>query len=135
MRLAITETTTSSGQSSPRSMMSLTRSPEAVPSATASRSMSPVDNCGMEKRSTILVACVPFPAPGGPNRTSLIDLAPLALQLSVLCPCDRFNDEPARFHAVTPFDHLHPLPRLQVLVVLKEVLNLLDGDLRHVGDP
>jgi hypothetical protein len=30
--------------------------------------MSPVDSCGTAKRLAILVACVPFPAPGGPNR-------------------------------------------------------------------
>src|SRR6476646_6393159 len=133
IRLAMTDTTTSSGTSSPRSMMCLTRSPEAVPSATASRSISPVDNCGIEKRSTIRVACVPFPAPGGPNRTSLIDHSPY--DISVVCPCDRLNDKPTRFRAVAPFDHLHPLSRLKILVVFKEVLDLLDGDLRHVGEP
>src|SRR5271156_6344065 len=98
-------------------MMCLTRNPDAVPSATASRNMSPVDNCGMARRLTILVACVPFPAPGGPNRTSLINLAPAALQFSVLCPCDRLNDEPARFSTVAPADHLHPFSWLQILVV------------------
>src|SRR6476620_8365966 len=126
----MTDTTTSSGTSSPRSMMFLTRNPEAVPSATASRSMSPVDNCGMEKRSTIRVACVPFPAPGGPNRTSLIQIP--HIMVSVPCPRDRVNDEPARFGTVTPADHLHPFSGLQILVVLKEMLDLLDGDLRHV---
>ena len=61
-----------SGTRSPRSMMSLTRLPRGEREATASRNMSPVESCGMPKRLAILVACVPFPAPGGPNRTSLI---------------------------------------------------------------
>src|SRR3954471_24262983 len=126
MRLAITDTTTASGTSSPRSMMCLTRAPAAVPSATASRSMSPVDNCGIAKRSTIRVACVPFPAPGGPNRTSLIPHSPSGF--SLLRPRDLFDDQPAGFGAVTPTDHLHPLPRLQILVVLEEVLDLFDRD-------
>src|SRR5947209_5114029 len=130
MRLAMTATTTSSGTSSPRSMMCLTRNPDAVPSAIASRNMSPVDNCGIAKRSTIRVACVPFPAPGGPNRTTLIPHS----AFSALCPRDRLDDEPARFSAVTPADHLHPFSGLQILVVLKEMLDLLDGDLRHVRD-
>src|SRR6476646_4316647 len=128
----MTDTTTSSGTSSPRSMMCLTRSPAAVPEATASRSMSPVDNCGMQKRSTIRVACVPFPAPGGPNRTSLIYHSPC--NISVLCPRDRVNDEPARFGTVAPTDHLHPFAGLQVLIVLKEMLNLLNRNFRHVCD-
>src|SRR5580692_10496854 len=115
-------------------MMCLTRKPDAVPSATASRSMSPVDNCGMEKRSTILVACVPFPAPGGPNRTSLIDPAPPALQFSVLRPRDRINDESPRFSTVAPADHLHPFSRLQILVVLEEMLDLLHCNFRHISD-
>jgi hypothetical protein len=54
-------------------MMCLTASPNVVREATASRSMSPVDNCGISNRVTIRVACVPFPAPGGPSKTSLIN--------------------------------------------------------------
>jgi hypothetical protein len=31
--------------------------------------MSPVETCGFPVNSTILAACVPLPAPGGPNST------------------------------------------------------------------
>src|SRR5450755_3116468 len=107
-------------------MMCLTPNPNGEPDAAASRSMSPVDNCGMQKRSTILVACVPFPAPGGPNRTSLINFAPLSR--SALRPRDGVHDELPCFAAVAPSDHLHPLSRLQILVMFEEMLDLLDRD-------
>src|SRR6185369_7579243 len=55
--------------------------------------------------------------------------------ISVLRPRDRLNDEPARFVAVTPADHLHPLAWLKILVMFKEVLDLFDRYLRHVSDP
>ena len=42
--------------------------PERVPSATASRSMSPVEMCGMSKRLASRFACVPLPLPGGPMK-------------------------------------------------------------------
>src|SRR5262245_39316704 len=64
-------------------MISLTRPPKADREATASRSMSPVDSCGMANTSAIRVACVPFPAPGGPNRTSLINHTPRVAVLAI----------------------------------------------------
>jgi hypothetical protein len=39
-----------------------------VPAFTAARSMSPVDIWGIPNFSQINLACVPFPAPGAPNR-------------------------------------------------------------------
>src|SRR5712691_2387893 len=46
--------------------------PSGVPAFTAARNMSPVEICGMRKRSLMKPACVPLPAPGGPRRISLI---------------------------------------------------------------
>ena len=43
--------------------------PKSVPATTAARRISPVDTAGFPVSSTILPACVPFPAPGGPNNT------------------------------------------------------------------
>jgi hypothetical protein len=40
--------------------------------ATAERSISPVESCGIPYRSKMRADCVPFPAPGGPNRMILI---------------------------------------------------------------
>ena len=46
--------------------------PVAVFALTAALSMSPVDTCGRPVASIILAACVPLPAPGGPNNTMLL---------------------------------------------------------------
>ena len=64
--------TTSSGTRPPDSIICLATSPKAVCSLTAARNISPVDICGILKLSTINFACVPLPAPGGPNRTRFI---------------------------------------------------------------
>src|SRR5262249_47935699 len=72
MRSETMATTTSSGTSSPRSMMSLARSPTGVAALTAARSMSPVESWTIPCLSTSRCACVPFPAPGGPSRMSLM---------------------------------------------------------------
>lgn len=61
--------------------------PKAVLEATASRTMSSVDSRGIENRVAIRVAWVPFPAPGGPNRTSLIDVAPFSDPFSAQAVC------------------------------------------------
>jgi hypothetical protein len=45
-----------------------TRSPTGVLAATAARSMSPVESWTIWRSRTSRSACVPFPAPGGPNR-------------------------------------------------------------------
>src|ERR1700752_3579171 len=42
--------------------------PSDVPLAIFSRSMSPVDKCGTPKCLASTLACVPFPAPGGPRK-------------------------------------------------------------------
>src|ERR1700694_6008103 len=60
--------TSSSGTSSPRSMIGLAWSPRGVPRPTWSRNMSPVERCGTPNCSAICFACVPFPAPGGPKK-------------------------------------------------------------------
>src|SRR5438105_4050354 len=46
--------------------------PNGVPALTAARSMSPVEICGMPYFWQMKLACVPLPAPGAPNRISLI---------------------------------------------------------------
>ena len=50
-------------------MKTLAAKPISLPEDTASLSISPVDTCGFEVKLTILLACVPLPAPGGPNNT------------------------------------------------------------------
>src|ERR1043166_2419283 len=70
-------TTSSSGQSSPRSMMPLAFRPTGVPALTAARSISPVESCTMPCLETRRCACVPFPAPGGPSSINLIRVSPL----------------------------------------------------------
>src|ERR1044072_3839023 len=60
--------TISSETSSPASITALALRPVGVPSLTAVRSMSPVDNCVMPRSETRRCACVPLPAPGGPSK-------------------------------------------------------------------
>jgi hypothetical protein len=52
----------------PESITFLASMPSGVPALTAARSMSPVEIWGMPNFSQINLACVPFPAPGAPNR-------------------------------------------------------------------
>ncbi len=59
----------SSLTSCPDAITALARSPIGVPAATASRSMSPVEMCGIPLAAANDFACVPFPAPGGPSIT------------------------------------------------------------------
>ena len=49
-------------------MMAWTFLPISVPRALWSRNMSPVEMCGMASAAASSLACVPFPAPGGPSR-------------------------------------------------------------------
>ena len=61
--------TTSSSETRPPLFITPSASlPSAVPAATAERSMSPVESCGIPSVCTILGACEPLPAPGGPSR-------------------------------------------------------------------
>src|SRR5437867_8393001 len=63
-------TTISSGTSSPLSMYSLASRPSAVSFSTLPRKMSPVAMSGVPYRLARWCACVPFPAPGGPNNAN-----------------------------------------------------------------
>jgi hypothetical protein len=62
----------SSPTSAPESITFLAATPSGVPAFTAARSMSPVEICGMPNFWQMNVACVPLPAPGAPNRISLM---------------------------------------------------------------
>src|SRR6267378_2652326 len=68
----------SSETSCPASMTFFAARPSGVPAFTAARSMSPVEICGMRKRSLMKPAWVPLPAPGGPRRISLIIIPAVA---------------------------------------------------------
>ena len=46
--------------------------PSSVPALIAARSMSPVEICGMPYFLVMKLACVPLPAPGGPNSMNRI---------------------------------------------------------------
>src|SRR3712207_4854054 len=63
---------TSSGTYPPASVYCLASTPSSVPWAICARKMSPVEMAGMPNRPARRLACVPFPAPGGPNSTSLM---------------------------------------------------------------
>src|SRR5882672_8103018 len=55
----------------PLSMMAATSRPSGVPAWTASRSIAPVEMCGIFHFLRSWRACVPLPAPGGPSITKL----------------------------------------------------------------
>ena len=63
-----------SDTSAPLSITFLAARPSGVPAFTAARSMSPVEIWGMPKRLQMTDACVPLPAPGAPNRMSLMSV-------------------------------------------------------------
>ena len=56
----------------PESMTFLAARPSSVPALTAARNMSPVEIWGMPNFWQRNAACVPLPAPGAPNRMSLM---------------------------------------------------------------
>ena len=58
----------SSETNAPESKISLTLAPSSLPDATASLSISPVLIFGISNKLQIKSACVPLPAPGGPNK-------------------------------------------------------------------
>src|ERR1043166_2728098 len=64
--------TISSGTSSPESMNFFASRPSGWLTRIASRSMSPVEICGMPYFSVMNCACVPLPAPGKPKRIIFI---------------------------------------------------------------
>ena len=103
MRSATMPTTISSETRSPRSMTSFAFRPTGEPDATAERSISPVESCGMPYRSTMRADCVPFPAPGGPSRMILIGAFSLTLSL-VLSRAGRLGKEVQRRRAPFSFD-------------------------------
>ena len=72
MRARTIRLVTSSGTYSPASMYSWAFLPRGVPLVTLARKMSPVEIAGTPKWSATTLAWVPFPAPGGPIRISLI---------------------------------------------------------------
>src|SRR4051812_10014309 len=53
--------------------------------------------------------------------------------LALLPPLNRLRDQLACFSSVAPAEHLHPLAALEIFVVLEEMPDLLQRDLRHVG--
>src|SRR5688572_13494041 len=57
---------------------------------------------------------------------------PAALQLRLLA-LDAFQDQLMRVGGVAPAHHLDPFVRLQILVVLEEVLDLLQRDLGQIA--
>src|SRR3569833_1720365 len=115
--------TTSSGTSSPASMIALTLSPVGVPARTASRNMSPVESWRIPCRSTSRCACVPLPAPGGPSRMMFIGPCPFLRP-----PCSRGS---ARSLSQTALK-LRLLYQVAVLVRQQVRLDLADGVDRHV---
>ena len=72
----------SSDTNAPESITFFAASPNGVPAFTAPRSMSPVEICGMPYAWQIKLACVPFPAPGGPSRMSR-----MLIRLGYQWPC------------------------------------------------
>src|SRR4029077_14086200 len=92
--------------------------PTDVPAVTAARSISPVDSCRTPIRSTSRCAWVPFPAPGGPSRISLITLLP---------PSSKAEPPrgPAPSSASTP--QLRSLDQPLVLMRQEIALNLRNG--------
>src|SRR3954453_430469 len=67
----------SSGTRSPASMNFFACWPSSVPWLTLARKMSPVEILGIPRCAEMNWAWVPFPAPGGLTRTSLISGSPL----------------------------------------------------------
>src|SRR5690606_39930342 len=68
-RSSIMPSTVASSTSLPASITAFAFWPSGVPRATAERSRSPVEICGMPKRCTRRWDCVPLPEPGAPRRT------------------------------------------------------------------
>src|SRR3954447_13738479 len=77
-------TVISSGTRSPASMYFFACRPSSVPWLTLARKMCPVEILGTPRCAEMNWACVPFPAPGGPTRTSLITASPLAEEALVV---------------------------------------------------
>src|SRR5664279_157163 len=70
MRSASMPIVTSSGTSAPLSRYERAFRPSGVPRRMCSRNMSPVAMWGTPMAAATAVAWVPFPAPGGPNKSA-----------------------------------------------------------------
>src|SRR3989441_13282173 len=111
----------SSETSCPASMTFFAARPSGVPAFTAARNMSPVEICGMRKRSLMKLAWVPLPAPGGPKRISLIvvprDRGEEPIRRDDLTVCDpRGQTAPARVpdpRAYQRQEAMHPVAPLR----------------------
>src|SRR5260221_14166086 len=121
-RPPISAVTIASLTSPPASMIALTFSPIGEPLARASRSMSPVDSWIMPRLAWSRAACVPLPAPGGPNR--------MIFSIAALSPCSP-NPKlaPSRRRL-----ELRLLDQVAILVRDQVALDLADGVHRHVDD-
>src|SRR5438105_21668 len=74
-------------------MISLTSRPSGVAARTASRSSAPVEMCGIPQVRARRTACVPLPAPGGPNITRFRSSA-LPRLLEDLCAAECLDVRP-----------------------------------------
>src|SRR6185436_10855463 len=72
-------------------MMSWAWRPISVPAVICSRNISPVEMCGTCMRFPSSRACVPFPAPGGPNKIT----APTCFSMAWAMGCDLVRAPPA----------------------------------------
>ncbi len=73
-RSSMMRMTMASETRSPFARIASTSRPSGEPDATAARSMSPVESCGRPRSFCRILAWVPLPAPGGPNRTIFKDI-------------------------------------------------------------
>src|SRR4029077_5639534 len=122
MRSATIFKTTESGTSSPRSISGLAFNPSGVPLATCSRSMSPVERCGMPNFLASSFAWVPFPEPGGPRKITARSSFPTGRS------CSATMSSPLAAAAQTA------LPRKTLIVAHDELcLQLLHGVHRHAA--
>src|SRR4051794_29145853 len=80
--------------------------------------MSPVEICGMAKRSAMKPAWVPLPAPGGPTRTSRTRVSPVRSAVRAPGPTGRVDAAPL---TQEPF----------VVALHQLALDLLDRVQRH----
>src|SRR5687768_15802187 len=105
-----------SSTSAPSARKPATRRPRSLLAATAARSISPVEIAGTPNSAARICACVPFPEPGGPIRTSRRGRPPLSAKL----PTAPLDPAPAHKSFIIPHDQL--------------ALDLLDRVHRHADD-
>mmetsp|Transcript_14436 Transcript_14436/g.60227 ORF Transcript_14436/g.60227 Transcript_14436/m.60227 type:complete len:208 (+) Transcript_14436:237-860(+) len=107
MRSRMIPTTISSLTRPPDSITAFAFRPTSVPAETAARSMSPVESCGTPSASTILGACDPLPAPGGPKRI-MIDRSPPAARARSRRPTNRRTGRSVATLTTAPIWPLRP---------------------------